>query len=322
LSQLRQHYRHRIFTSGARDIHHLRDVYESLSSTTAAAEDAIAAAFAIAGAPTDLAVMALGRLGSSEFDLLSDADLLFVCEEGQGLRLLKSAERMMQALQAYTRDGMLFSVDARLRPRGAEGELLLTPPQLAAYCRNEAQPWEALTYTKLRFVAGSRQLAERTTRAAMVLFDRFAEDAGFAQAVREMRHKLDASELPEKSLKTSPGAVYDIDFLSAFLLVRHRTAIKGGTLRDRLWRCAASGLLNKADSAALDHAAELLRTVDHVVRLVVGRPRKWLPATEHARRMTETLASQTLRRPFADGLESELLGTFAGVREIFDRVVT
>ena len=49
LSMLRQQYRHRMLATGARDILERRDVYNSLASTTAAAEDAIAAAFTIAG---------------------------------------------------------------------------------------------------------------------------------------------------------------------------------------------------------------------------------------------------------------------------------
>jgi glutamate-ammonia-ligase adenylyltransferase len=321
LSLLRQHYRHRVFTAGARDITDPRDVYDSLASTTAAAEDAIAAAFSITGAPEGLAVMALGRLGSAEFDLLSDADVLFVCEENRDREALtKSAEQMMQALAAYTRDGMAFPVDARLRPRGGEGELLVTPTQLAGYFEQEAQPWEALMYTKLRFLAGARKLAERSVAATQTLFQRFAADSHLKAAIREMRAKLDAVESPENSFKTSPGAIYDIDFLTAFLLLRIGVRDKSGSLRDRLWRCVASGGLEKSDAATLDHAAELLRTVEHVVRLVVGRARKWLPATEHANRVTEKLVSEILRRDFPQGLETELLQTCQTTRKIFNRL--
>ena len=91
LSLLRQHYRHRVFAAGARDITELRGVYESLGTTTAAAEDAIAAAFSLAGKPEGIAVLALGRLGSGEFDVLSDADVLFVSEERQDPEVLTKA---------------------------------------------------------------------------------------------------------------------------------------------------------------------------------------------------------------------------------------
>jgi glutamate-ammonia-ligase adenylyltransferase len=321
LSLLRQHYGHRVFAAGARDITELREVYTSLASTTAAAEDAIAAAFNIAGAPEGLAVMAVGRLGSAEFDVLSDADVLFVSGEDEDRQALtRAAEQIMQALAAYTRDGMVFPVDARLRPRGGEGELLVSPTQLVAYFTQEAQPWEALMYTKLRFLAGSRTLAERAVAATQVLYRRFSTDEQLKQAIRDMRAKLDTVESPEKSFKTSPGAIYDIDFLTAFLLVRHGVADKSGSLRDRLWRSVASGGLEKSDAAALDHAAELLRTVEHIVRLVVGRARKWLPATEHARQTTERLVSEILRRDFPHGLETELLETCQRTRKIFNRL--
>ncbi len=320
LALLRQHFRHRAFVVGARDVIELRDVYESFEATTAAAEDVMATAVRLADAE-GLAVMALGRLGSGEFDLLSDADVLFVCgESGDRVALTKSAERMMHALSAYTRDGTVFPLDARLRPRGGEGELLATPAQLAAYFAHEAQAWEGLMYTKMRFLAGSPSVGERATGTLQTLFGRFAADPCFPQAVREMRTKLEAAEAPGKSFKYSPGAIYDIDFITSFLLVKHAVANKQGSLRDRLWRCVECGVLDKSDAGVLDHAAELLRTVEHVARLVVGRAGKWLPATEHGRTVTEKLTGQILGCEFPEGLERELEGTFGKVREIYEKV--
>ena len=185
----------------------------------------------------------------------------------------------------------------------------------------EAQPWEALTYTKVRLIAGSAELGHIATTAAETLFGRFAAHENFAAAVREMRQKLQEASAPEKSIRTSAGALYDVDFLSSFLLVKHSIRPKSGTLRDRLWRCSAAGKLKKRDAAVLDHAAELCRTVEHVLRLVIGRNARWLPAAEHARHAAETLAAQVLRREFPDGLEQELLRTFAEVRSIYERVV-
>ncbi|HLK31457.1 MAG TPA: hypothetical protein VKT29_00125, partial [Terriglobales bacterium] len=160
LALLRRHYRHRIFASGAADILQSRPVYESLLRSTAAADDAVRAAFAIAGRPSGLAVLALGRLGSREFDLLSDADLLFVREEALAPEAAsRYAGQIMQALAAYTREGTVFPVDTRLRPRGGEGELVVTAAELRSYCLQEAQAWEALTFTKLRPIAGSASAA-------------------------------------------------------------------------------------------------------------------------------------------------------------------
>lgn len=319
---LRRHFRHRAFAAGTKDVIKHRSVYESLAEMTSAAEDAIAAAWEIAGAHEGLAVLALGRLGSGEFDVLSDADLIFVGEEGGDREgLTRVASQMVQVLSAYTQEGMVFSTDTRLRPRGREGELLVTPAHLADYFLQEALAWEALTYTKLRFVAGSRRLGERAEGVCRTLFERFAADARFAHDVREMRGKLETADGLTQNLKTSEGAIYDIDFLCGFLLVKNQIAPTGGTLRDRLWRCAACGLLQNSEARALDHAAELLRTVEHVVRLVTGRTAKWLPSSEHARAAVENLAARMLGREFPDGLEEELNRTRGEVRAVFDRIV-
>ena len=322
VAMLRRHFRHCAFTSGARDVTELRPIYSSLADTTVGAEEAISAAFSIAGAPRGIAVLALGRLGSREFDLLSDADLLFVCDEKENRQVLtRYAEELIQNLSAYTQEGLVFPVDTRLRPRGGEGDLLVTPSHLQSYFAEEAQPWEALMYTKLRLVAGDPQLARRTESAVQVLFQRFARSADFAEGVRHMRRKLELASAPERSIRTAPGALYDADFLSGFLLVAHEIRPKAGTLRDRLWRCASAGVLEKRDAALLDHAAELCRTVEHVLRLVTGRNTRWLPSAEHPRDAIEKLTSQILRREFPDGLEPELLRTFAKVRGIYERVV-
>jgi glutamate-ammonia-ligase adenylyltransferase len=322
MALLRRHFRHLIFASGARDIAEQRSIYSSLAETTAAAEHAISAAFQIAGSPRGLAVLALGRLGTREFDLLSDADLLFICDESQNREpLTKSAEQIMQALAAYTQEGMVFPVDARLRPRGAEGELAVTATHLESYFATDAQPWEALTYTKLRLIAGSAELGRQAAQMSESLFKRFAADSDFPQAVREMRTKLQDATAPAKSIRTSAGGLYDIDFLSSFLLVKHGVRPKSGTLRDRLWRCSSAGVLDKHAAAILDHAGELYRTVEHILRLVTGRNGRWLPSAEHPRHAVETLTSQILRREFPEGLEEELLRTFVEVRTIYDRVV-
>src|SRR5439155_20289770 len=101
--------------------------------------------------------MALGRLGTGEFDVLSDADLLFVCDDKQDpLKLTKSAEQMMQALAAYTRCGMVISVDSRLRPRGGEGELRVTPRPMDAYFLQEVNNWVSCTNELVLFPTVSR----------------------------------------------------------------------------------------------------------------------------------------------------------------------
>ncbi|MFB3916130.1 MAG: hypothetical protein ACE14M_05345 [Terriglobales bacterium] len=318
LALLRRHYRTRVFAASARDVMESRPVYESLAETTAAADDAIRAALAIAGRPHGFAIMALGRLGAQESDLLSDADLLFLrepsTESRDGARIV---ERLVEILSAYTRDGTVFPVDTRLRPHGAEGELVLTPAQLRGYFAKEAQAWEALTYTKLRFIAGERNLAEEALAAVTELHQRFAQNPGFRDEVREMRAKLEKSEEAKDNFKIAPGGLYDIDFIAGELLVRHGVDGSAGNLRQRLHGLQRRGLLPARECQVLDSAAEFLRALEHVIRLVMGRARKTLPVAGQALQATETLLSRILRRKFQNGLEHELIRIMTEVRKIY-----
>jgi glutamate-ammonia-ligase adenylyltransferase len=322
LALLRRHYRRQVFASAAADVLESRPVYQSLQQTSWAADNAIRAAFAIAGAPRGLAVLALGRLGTFEFDLLSDADVLFVREEIMPAETAtRIAGQIMQILAAYTREGTVFPVDARLRPRGSEGELVVTGAELQSYCAQEAQAWEALTFSKLRPIVGSAAAVAQAEEAVRGLARRFAGEQGFSREVREMRLRLEHSESGEGNFKTSPGAVYDIDFLACYLAIRHELDGPGGNLRERLCRLRERGLLAEKDWATLDRAAELFRTVEHAVRLVTGKARKSLPATEQGRRSAERLTARLLPRELADGLEAELVCAFKEVRGIWQRLL-
>jgi glutamate-ammonia-ligase adenylyltransferase len=56
-----------------------------------------------------------------EFDLASDADLVFVLPDSDSAEIrfwTRVAERLIDLVTAYTGDGVLFAVDTRLRPNG------------------------------------------------------------------------------------------------------------------------------------------------------------------------------------------------------------
>jgi glutamine synthetase adenylyltransferase len=154
------------------------------------------------------------------------------------------------------------------------------------------------------------------------LFQRFAGEESFLSDIVDMRAKLERAEAKGRNLKTAAGGTYDVDFLTNFLLIKNGQRQKHGTLRDRLWRCAEANLLQKSDVARLDHAAEFLRTVEHVVRLVSGRTYKWLPPTEHARDTVTKLTERILGRKFAEGLEMELSAVLTETRTIYGKVMS
>jgi len=322
LALMRRNFRRYAFASGARDILYGRPAYESMVENTRIADAAIRCALDVVGGGETLAVFALGRLGTDEFDIASDADLLFVRTQSTDADEARTrAERLMHALAAYTKEGTIFAVDARLRPRGGEGELVITPAELEKYLAEEAQPWEALTYTKLRFVAGPHQIAEEILPLVQRQIARMAAGPNFARAAVEMRAKQEKSNRFARSFKLARGGFYDIDFLASYLMLKENR-IAPESAQVRLQRLQNAGLLDGKTAEELRGAALLYRTVDHAVRLVTGRARPELPAAEHARHATEALVNRILSRPAGHDLQGELDVTAVNVRNIFNGVLS
>jgi len=321
LAQLRRDFRKCAFTVGAQDVLTPRAALASMRETTRMGDAAIRRALKIVNGENSLAVFALGRLGTEEFDIASDADLLFVrSPEAAEEEARLDAERLVHALSAYTKDGSIFAVDARLRPRGTAGELVVTPTQIEKYLTEEAQAWEALSYSKLRFVAGREDLAPLFLTQVWHQIVAIGARPEFPQAVSEMRERLEKANRYPHSFKLARGGFYDIDFIASYLMLREASLAQGNTL-DRLQHLFEQQFLDPPAFAALQEAALLYRTADHVIRLVTGRARPELPEAEHARQCVERLANKILGCPENEDVQSRLAGTGEVVRSIFLAVI-
>jgi glutamate-ammonia-ligase adenylyltransferase len=320
-ARLRRVYRERRFALAAQDVAASGPAFLSLRQNSRLAADAIRCALRLVQGEQSLSVFALGRLGTEEFDIASDADLLFVRPpEANEEEARLAAERLVNVLAAYTKEGAMFAVDARLRPRGGEGELVVSAAQVERYLREEAQPWEALTYTKLRFIAGREDIAPRVLTSAWHQIIELASHSGFSAAVWEMRARLEKSNRYPGSFKLAAGGFYDVDFITSFLMLREARLVSGNTL-ERLEALRQAGLLEAADFEELHAAALLYRTVDHAIRLVTGRARPELPAAVHARKAVEGMVSRMLDRPVDGSLQSELSAMQQRVRRVFIRII-
>jgi len=327
---LRKHYRRRVFMLGVTDILSPRSVFESLLEASNAADAAIQAAISMAHArhqlkSPSLAVLALGRLGTYEFDIASDADLIFVRPDDLDPVLgTKIAEQTVDILSAYTQEGTVFPVDTRLRPLGEDGDLVCTVSALRAYFseRGEARPWEALSFSKIRPIVGPKELLENAVDSVLQEITRFSRLPTFLEKVLEMRTRLaEAESAGGRNFKRGPGGFYDIDFLTGYLQIRHGLTHASANIRDRLYALAGRGLLGDADCATLDYAAEFLRSLDHVIRLVKGRARTAPPEGEHDSEVVERLVGRILQSDFSGVIEQELSRVRTEVRSAFNKLM-
>ena len=318
---LRKHYREASFAIAAQDIVSPRPAFESMQENSRLAERAIECALRLVQGERSLAVFAVGRLGTAEFNIASDADLLFVrASEADEQEARIDAERLVNALSAYTKEGSIFAVDARLRPRGGEGELVVSAAQVEKYLAEEALPWEALTYSKLRFVAGRKDLAPLVLASVWRRIVELAARPGFSVAVTEMRERLEKSNRYANSFKLACGGFYDIDFIASYVMLREASLVPGNTL-ERLAALCQAGFLEAVDFEKLREATLLYRSADHAIRLVTGRARPELPVAEHARQATERMVGRILGTDTDRDLQSKLRETQEQVRCLFTKIV-
>jgi glutamine synthetase adenylyltransferase len=79
------------------------------------------------------------------------------------------------------------------------------------------------------------------------------------------------------------------------------------------------GLLKTPDYDRLAESALFLRTLEHLVRLVTGRARKWLPVAEHPHRSVQKLLWRVLGVEGSFDPEMRLADVLKQTREIYLR---
>jgi len=283
-SQLRRFYRSRMFRIQSESMLARPPIFETLAKTSALADAVIAAAYEMAGgAATGMMVVALGRLGMREFDLGSDADLNFVIpDDSERTRATAAAERMLQILSAYTGEGVMFTVDTRLRPNGRAGDLVQSESAYKTYFAEGAEAWEGISYMKARGVAGDIPRATAFLHELQqVDWRRYGQGVRSREELAYMRLRLEKEQGQRNPLKAGEGGYYDIDFALMYLRLRGAGVFyKVLNTPERINVIEAMGHLSRADAEFLREAATFYRSIDHGQRIATGRAEGSLPASQ------------------------------------------
>jgi glutamate-ammonia-ligase adenylyltransferase len=341
ISELRRFFRREMFRIQTASLCQRVPVFETLHQTSDLADTAIAACYRMAVEHTaaahppatpgyhprqQLMVIALGRLGMREFDLASDADLVFVLpdeDHDEHVFWTRVAERIVDLITAYTGTGVMFTVDTRLRPNGSAGALLQSEAAYKEYFAKSAEAWEGIAYMKARAVAGDTDRATTfLNELQKVDWRRYGQSGRSKKDLRQMRLRLEKEQGPDHPLKAGHGGFYDIDFSLLYL------RLKAGGLfykvlntPERINIIEATGHLERADAEFLLEAATLYRAVDHALRVYSGHAETSLPNSEsHLQVLTELVRRWTPENPNGRPLKAELAKIQNRTREIFDRL--
>jgi glutamate-ammonia-ligase adenylyltransferase len=197
---------------------------------------------------------------------------------------------MTSALSSVTREGFLYRVDLRLRPNGQSGPLVVSSEAFLEYAKEKSAIWEWLAYVKLRAVAGDLELGKMIETHARHAIHELARQTSPAELKRETRRVRDRLELEkgkrarqaELDIKYAAGGMLDVYFATRYLQLMDDVPDEGEdrSTRFTLERLEANGSLTTEDYSALEEGYALLRSVDHQLRLVLGKSTR-LPAADH-----------------------------------------
>ena len=182
------------------------------------------------------AVLGYGKLGGLELGYSSDLDLVFLFDcpmnvVTNGTRsidawqfYLRVAQRVIHLFSTRTTSGVLYEVDARLRPSGESGMLVSTIQSFGDYQTHDAWTWEHQALIRARMVFGDTALQQKFAQIRHDTLCIPREADILRQQVRDMRLKmhqhLGSHEATLFDLKADPGGITDIEFIAQYLVLR------------------------------------------------------------------------------------------------------
>jgi glutamate-ammonia-ligase adenylyltransferase len=184
------------------------------------------------------AVIGYGKLGGIELGYGSDLDIVFL-HDSEGERQLtdgdrqldntvyfaRLGQRVINMLTVLTPAGVLYEVDARLRPSGASGMLVSGLSAFSDYQENRAWTWEHQALVRARPVAGDGGIAGVFNRIREQVLRKARDPEGLRLDLVSMRRRMwgehGTRDDEAFDLKRDPGGITDIEFMVQYLVLAH-----------------------------------------------------------------------------------------------------
>jgi glutamate-ammonia-ligase adenylyltransferase len=249
-------------------------------------------------AATRLAIIGMGKAGARELNYVSDVDVIFVAEAGEGIRNDRAVEIATRLAMATMRgiheaafEPELWEVDANLRPEGKDGALVRTLESHLAYYDRWAKSWEFQALLKARPLAGDIDLGTRYVDAISPLVWSSASREGFVESVQRMRervtHNIPGYEL-DVQLKLGPGGLRDVEFTIQLLQLVHGQGdplVRQGATLPALIALADQGYIGRVEAAEFSRDYRFLRLLEHRLQLTKLRRTHIMPVDPDALRI-------------------------------------
>ena len=283
-----------------------------------------------------ITIIGLGKLGGGAVDYGSDLDLVLVHDASpvtSDISLSESefysrlAEIFVTTLSSMTRDGSIYRIDLRLRPYGKNGQSVISASAFANYMRETAAIWEWLAYVKIRAVAGDVELGKRVERSIRETIHARASNADPTELASETlrvrrlleKEKSGGRRSKDIDIKYGSGGMLDVYFTVRFLQLRDNVPDSSDdrSTEFTLSELKRRGSLSETDFEILSSGYRFLASLDHNLRLTVGRTTRLPLANLNA---LETSASR-MRLGSVSELLSSLTIHRLNLRKAFEDIV-
>ena len=275
---VRVYRRAQILRIGLRDILGFADIARVQREYSALAEACMLHTQRALGIEETLTVVAMGKFGGGELSYGCDLDVVFIGEDRA------RAAELVREMTAQTAEGIVFPVDARLRPEGESGLLAVPLESYRQYFQGRAQLWEAQALTKARPIGGPGMPAfMEWARATWAGFARRGDDV--LAGIREMHGRVVRERAGRDGLlafKTGVGGLMELEFHTQALQMRH-AIWEPNTVR-ALAALAHAGVIESAAATARGGDYLFLRRCEAVIRRVDNSSVSNLPPDAAGRR--------------------------------------
>lgn len=172
-----------------------------------------------------IALFAYGKLGSSELNLSSDIDLVFISEDGAEIPS-SFVRRFQNLMQEITPKGFCFRTDFDLRPGGRMGPLVPTKEQFEDYYGNYGEAWERLAFVRLRPIWGHEDVQKSVMTFVSKFTFRKHLDYTLLSDLKTLRQKIHSqyshrTTSEQIDLKLGLGGIRDLELFIHALQVVH-----------------------------------------------------------------------------------------------------
>ncbi len=240
-------------------------------------------------------VVAMGKLASRALSYGSDLDLVFLFDsrdDSTSGRLaaqeysVKLAQRLISAIQTVTAEGSCYEIDARLRPSGNQGTLVVSLDAFRRYHGladgappgGSADVWERQALLRSRAIAGSDSLAEAFESARSEILCQPNPD-DLASQIHHVRLRMErelARETSERrDFKLGRGGLLDIESVVQCLQLRqgaqHRDLLLPHRIETHLETLRQQALLSDSDATTLLRGWNFLQNLGSRLRIVENR---------------------------------------------------